>query len=209
MDLHAVRAGRYGLRRGVPELPDHTGQFLGGELPRNRGHLHAGRGEHLLLGADRGRGHRLPVVRGVVRVGHPPDVHQLDEQRSVADMHRVGDLPPALDVLGGVHAGGVQVALAVLRGLRALGDDQTQARALPVVLGHQLGRGSVRQRSATGHRGHRQSVRKFDPAQGERLPEGGGRGHDGSSFAWFGVRRSTPGAFSTAACQNGSEPDRL
>ncbi len=44
-------------------------------------------------------------------------------------VHRVGDPAPARDLLGGVDAGGVEVALAHRAGLRALGDDEGRADA--------------------------------------------------------------------------------
>ena len=100
--------------------------IVSAQLTRHRGLLRARWSEHVLLGRDRRRAHGLAVVRGIVRVRHPADVHQLDEQGSAACMHRVGDPSPSLDVFGSVDAGGVQVALAVLGRLCALGDDQPE-----------------------------------------------------------------------------------
>ena len=54
----------------------------------------------------------------VVRVRDPAGVHQLGDDHAAAGVHGVGDQAPAGDLLVGVEAGHVEVALADLRWAR-------------------------------------------------------------------------------------------
>ena len=66
------------------------------------------------------------------------DVPELGGHQPTGLVDGIGDAAPARHLLGGVDAGGVHVALALGRDLRALADDQSGAGALDVVLPHQV-----------------------------------------------------------------------
>ena len=83
-------------------------------------------------------------MRGVRRVRDPPDVHQLDDDPSTLGMDGIGHLAPSIDVLAGVGARRQQIALPVVAGLGALGDDQRHRGALRVVLDVHRRRHAVR-----------------------------------------------------------------
>ena len=84
------------------------------------------------------------------------DMPELQEDPPALGVHGVGDLAPAVDLRLGVDAGRVLIALALLRDLGGLGDEQAGRRALAVVrggeiAGHQPGAGAVaRQRRHHG-----------------------------------------------------------
>jgi hypothetical protein len=100
------------------------------------------------------------VVRRVVRVGHAPGVHELDEETATLAMDGVGDRPPARHMGVGVDAGGGEVALPIVRGVRARGGDLADAGALRVVGGRgRLGR-AVHLGTRTGHGCHDQAIRQ-------------------------------------------------
>ena len=63
-----------------------------------------------------------------------PDVHELDDDESAVVVHRIGDATPTRDVIVAVDARRERIALSVVGGLGALGDDERHRRALRVVL---------------------------------------------------------------------------
>jgi hypothetical protein len=177
VDLHPVGTGRDGSGGGAAEILHRLADLGSGQCARHRCGLRAGGGDHVLACGDGRRRHGQAVVRGVVRVADPADVHELDEQVAAAGVHGVGDGAPSRDVLGGVDAGGAEVALAVVGRLGALGDHQPERGALAVVLGGERTGGAVGERAVAGHGCQREAVRQVDAAEGERLPGRGGQGH--------------------------------
>jgi hypothetical protein len=61
-------------------------------------------------------------------------MHELDEEMPARLVNGCSDLAPSLDMRGGVDAGRVQIALAVLAGLRALGDQQAETGTLNIIV---------------------------------------------------------------------------
>ena len=72
-------------------------------------------------------------MRRVVGVRHTSRVHDLDEDMAALVMHSCGHLFPPRDMRGRVDTRRSEVALPVVRRLRAFGDDQPRRRraALP------------------------------------------------------------------------------
>ena len=113
--LDAVETGLDGQPGRLDVLLDDPGDLVDLEGAGHRVRLAALGGDHLVRGRERARRDRLDAVL-VVGVRDPAGVHQLHDDAAAARVDRVRDPAPALDLLGGVQAGGVQVALA-----RALG----------------------------------------------------------------------------------------
>ena len=91
-------------------------------------------------------------------------------------MHCVGHAPPPCDLLGAVDAGRIDIALALGADLRSLGDDQSRARALPVVLDREAG-GHLPGRSAvTGQRRHDDAVGKVELTDADGVEKGRAHG---------------------------------
>ena len=105
------------------------------------------------------------------------DVHELDDDPPTGIVDRIDDASPPGDLLVGVDAGRQHVALPVVGGLGALGDDERGRGALGVVLGVQLGGHALGCRAVTGHRRHREAVIEMDLSDGNGLPEAGCYGH--------------------------------
>lgn len=87
-------------------------------------------------------------------------------------MHFVSDSAPALDLLPGMDAGRIEIALAQRTDLGAFGHDQAGGGALAVVLGskrrgHLAGDGAVARQ-----RGHDHAVGKIQCAQAHRENKG-------------------------------------
>lgn len=143
-------------------------------------------------------------MRRVVGVRDATHVHELDEERAAPVVHGVGDHAPPRDVLVGVDARGVQVALTVVGGLSALGDEQAERCALSVVLSDERPGCAVRLRPIAGHRREREPMVELDPAEGERLPEGFGCHEVGPSSCDAGVVFASDQDRSRRAWENGS-----
>ncbi len=139
VDLDTVEAGLDRVAGGVRRTPrrGRGSRRSPGRGARRGRRWPVGR-DHLARRRDGAGGDGLEAVL-VVGVGDATDVHQLHDDLAAAGVHGVGDPAPALDLLGAVDAGGVQVALSDGAGLRALGDDQPGAGALAVV-GRRRGR---------------------------------------------------------------------
>ena len=187
VQLDAVEAGRDGALGGVDELGDDAGQLVGLERARLLVVLHAVGREDLALRGDR-RGGDGPRA-GDARVADAAGVHELGDDLPAAGVDGVGDQAPAGDLLVGVQARGVRVALADRRGLRALGDDQAGAGALGVVLGDEGRRGLARARAVARQGRHDEAV-----GQGQRpqLVRGEQVGHGVSSGAGAVARTTSP-----------------
>ena len=98
------------------------------------------------------------MMRRIVGMRHTSRVHELDEDMTALAMHGCRHFLPSRDMCGRVDAWRGEVALSVIRGLSAFGDDQADAGALRVIFGGQFSRRAVELRAATGHRGHDQTV---------------------------------------------------
>ena len=176
--LDAVETGLDRVAGGGDELLDDAGDLVGLERARGRHVDLAVGGDHLAVGGQGARGDGLEAAL-VVGVRDPADVHQLGDDVAASGVDGVGDLAPAGELLGGVEAGGVEVALADRAGLRALGDDQPGAGALAVVLGVEVaGDGALR--AVAGQGRHHEALRQLPAADDDRF-ECGGHGGDLSS----------------------------
>lgn len=80
MDLDRIRTGCGRTLGGVREILDGRGDVVDGERPWDRSELLAGRGVQAHARGDRRRRDRDAVMRRVVGMSHPPDVHQLDDR---------------------------------------------------------------------------------------------------------------------------------
>ena len=97
-------------------------------------------------------------------------------------MRGVVDSPPAARLFVGVDARRVDIALALLRNLRGLGDEQAGAGALPVIIHHQIvGRVGSRRGAIARQRRHHDAVGEMDVAEIVGLEQFFGvvRGHGG------------------------------
>jgi hypothetical protein len=163
VQLDPVQAGRDSALRGVDELRDDAGKLLGEQSPR------ALEGLHALLGVDlAGRCHRRRRNGLQTRdgdVADPARVHELGDDLAAAAVDRVRDQRPAGDVIVGVQARRVRVALTDGRRLRAFGDDQPGGRALAVVLRGQLGRGLAGAGAVARQRRHDEAVGELERTQ--------------------------------------------
>ena len=94
---------------------------------------------------------------------------ELDEDASAALMHAVGHLAPAGDLFLRIDAGRVLIALALLRDLAGLGDQQARGGALAVIfdcqrIGHQ-----ARDRAVAGQGRHDKAVGQRERTELEGL----------------------------------------
>ena len=105
-------------------------------------------------------------------VGNPAAVHDLGEDPAAFSVNCVGDLLPAGDLLRGDETGLTRVGPSGGAGVDALADDQSQGRALPVVLHNQRARDTVLAGAETGQRRHYQAVGQFKLAESQ-----GGKQH--------------------------------
>ena len=135
VQLDAVGAGGDRAAGGVDVLVADGGELVGLQRARRHVVLHAVGREDLAVVLDRRRGDRLLAV-GVDRVRDAAAVHELDEEPGVAGgVDGVGDLRPAGLLLVVVQARDVEVALADVGRMRALGDQDRGVGALGVVGG--------------------------------------------------------------------------
>src|SRR5262249_26289306 len=102
----------------------------------------------------------------------------LDEDASAAFMDAIGDLAPGLDLLLGIDAGGVLIALALLRDLARFGDQESCAGALAVIVDRERARHHAgRDRAVARQRRHHEAIGKRDRAELEGLKKFGWRAH--------------------------------
>src|SRR5688500_12450099 len=98
------------------------------------------------------------MVRGVVGVRHPADVHQLDEKMAASSVNPVDNAAPARDMLVGIKTRRIEVTLAVVGRLRPFGNEQSECCALPVIFGGQQAWRSVSLGTAASHGRHGKAV---------------------------------------------------
>jgi hypothetical protein len=87
----------------------------------DKGVVHEGLG----FRPDRGGGDWSRAVLLKVHVRDAADVPELKDYAPALGVYGVGDLAPAADLFRGIDAGGVLVALALLRDLGRLGDEDS------------------------------------------------------------------------------------
>ena len=139
VDLDAVQAGGHGPLRRRDDVGEGGLSLLGGQRVRHRvGHL-ALRRVRLALDRDRRR-RDDPVGAGDVGMRDPAAVHDLHDDAAATLVHGVGDAAPAGGLLVVHDAGLAGVGARLGAGVRALGDDQAHAGALPVVLDDEVAR---------------------------------------------------------------------
>lgn len=115
-------------------------------------------GESLgICATGRARNGRLPA-RLQRSVRDPPYVPQLHHELAALGVHGIGDPAPAPDLLAVVNARRIEVALAGLRNLRGLRNDQSGAGALFVVGRHQVGGYLTRAGAVPSQRCHDDSI---------------------------------------------------
>ena len=174
VDLDAVETGGQRILGAALEILDDPRNFR--KLQRARlGDIGEGAvDKRLALGADRGRRHRLAAA-GLQRiVRDAADMPDLDEDAPAFFMHAVGDLAPACDLLLGIDAGRILIALALLRNLAGFGDQKARGGALAVIVDRQRARHHAgRHRAVAGQRRHHEAVRKRDRAKLEGLEQFG------------------------------------
>ncbi len=99
-----------------------------------------------------------------------PDLH---EDPAALGVDRIGHPAPAFDLLGGVDAGRVLIALRGVGDLRRLGDDEAGAGALAVIFGHQRGGHEAGTGAVAGEGRHHDAVLQGDVAEAVGLEERG------------------------------------
>lgn len=178
MQFDAVKTGLHGVARGGTVLAHDLCDLAHRQRTRCRC-LHEARraavfasDEHVhALGLEGRRRYRLAATQQA-RVAQAPNVPELREDAPAVGMHSVGHLAPARDLLGGVDAGRPRVALAERRHIRAFTDDETGARTLRVVRGHQfVGDIAGLARTRAGHWRHDDAVRQCQRAELQRLEQ--------------------------------------
>ena len=161
MEFHAVEARRDRQLRCPAILFDDSGDFLrlqgAGCLER----FFPAEGVDLPGDGDGRRCDGQGVVRQQRRVGHPPGVHELDEDAAPGSVDGIGHFPPARRLLFRVQAGRVSVPTPHRAGVRSLGDDEARRGSLRVVSDHPLGRDTALTGPDAGHGRHDDAVGQF------------------------------------------------
>ena len=161
MEFHAVEARRDRQLRRPAILFDDGGDFFrlqgAGRLER----LFPAEGVNLPGDGDGRRCDGQGVVRQQRRVGHPPGVHELDEDAAPGGVDGIGHFPPARRLLLRVQAGRVSVPTPHRAGVRPLGDDEARRGPLRVVADHPLGRDTALAGPDAGHGRHDDAVGQF------------------------------------------------
>ena len=176
VDLHQVEPGVAGVAGRAAVVLQQPRHLLEPQRPRG-GAGHAGRpavlaahGGPVAVGHGARRHRQLAVEERLVR--DAADVPELCGHQPARGVDGVGDPAPARDLLVAVDAGGVHVALALGADLGALGDDQSRARPLHVVLLHQVVRhvaGDARAHPGQGR--HQDAVGQAHGAEGHGVEE--------------------------------------
>ena len=185
VDQIAVRAVHlHAVEPGGERVP--CGMRIIVEQPRNLRRLERARGLEILLAiirvrlasrrGRRGR-HRLPADhRGMHLPAHMPHLHHDPPARGV---DRIGDELPVRDLFVSPQPRRERPAEAFAADARRLGDDQTRAGPLRVIVGHQGGRYRILRRAPAGERGHQDAARAGDRPEPDGIEQAG---HEGGSF---------------------------
>ena len=194
VDLHRVEAGLNRTAGRVGELAHDVADLLLAQLMRHGGVDLAFGDAHGLRCRHRAGAHDAPGARDL-GVGDAPAVHDLQGDRPALGVHGIGDAAPPGDVLGRLDARLPVPGAPFADRPRALGDDHAGARALAVVLDHEVVGGAVLLGPQSGQRRHDDAVRRLNRTEADRSEQGVGRvlgglgAHGGSPFSG-GLRAS-------------------
>lgn len=164
MHLDAVKASFDRVGGGLAESLDDAGDLV--QLQRTRlGHVgktvvHKGLG---LRPNGRWRDRGDPAVK--IDMADTADMPKLNEDTSALGMDSIGHCAPASDLLGRVEAGRVLITLSLLRNLRRLGDDESGAGPLRVIVRGEVARHETRAGTVPRQRCHDDAVRKCEAAK--------------------------------------------
>ena len=172
MDLDAVRTSFDGAPGSIGKLLHGLLHFGMAQRAWFRRGLHASRREHRLFGGNRGRPHRLAVMRSVVGVRNAARMHELDEEMTAGLVHGIRHLPPALDMGIGVDAGCGGVALSVVGRLRSLGNQKAKRCPLRVVFCCEVTGSAIGLGAAARHRRQAKAVGQVELSDGHGGPQG-------------------------------------
>src|SRR5690606_29155167 len=106
VDFHAVEARFLGILGALAVGLDDAGYLLGLQCARSLVTLHRPHQAHMPGGLD-GAGRDRQLAVEVDRVGDAPHMPELQHDLAALGMHGIGDLLPALHLLGGPDAGRV------------------------------------------------------------------------------------------------------
>ena len=181
MDFDAVESRLHRVDRALAELLDDAGDLVRLESPGRRGRLEALQGEGVDVPANRRRGHGGLAVRLEAGMGDTADVPELQGDPTAAIVDGLGDLPPPLDFFGSEDPGREGRAGSLDRDLGRLGQDQSGAGALRVVLDHGGRRHALEPGAGPRHGRHHDPVSELDRAELDGLEEGVARGRHEAS----------------------------
>jgi len=168
MHLDTVEARRQRILRGL-RVGGHQPRQLGGiQRARRDKVFHALPGEGLPGRLDRRRRDRQLAVRLQVGMRNPAHVPQLQGDLAAGAMHGLGHPLPAGDLRLAMDARRARIAVRLGTDRRRLGEDQTGAGALPVILGHQRRGHVARPRAIARQRRHHDAVSQLDGAEAGR-----------------------------------------
>ena len=175
--LDAVESGGLGATRRVGVVGDDARQFV--RLKRTRhacldtlaAAIRVAHADIALRLHRHARDRRLAV--GLVRdMAHAADMPKLEKDAPARRVHAVGDELPASDLLVGVDARSVRIALAFRRDLRGFADEKPEGCPLRIVLGLEFARNVARRlRALAGERRHEDAVRAVEVAQADRVEQ--------------------------------------
>ena len=123
VDLDAVETGFLGEAGALDVFGDDAGDFFDVQGAGDDVVSHLLAGPELALRLDGGRGDGEFTVRLVVGVRNAADMPELQENAAALGVHGGGDLLPTRDLLVGIDAWGIRVAMAAGRDRGGLSDD--------------------------------------------------------------------------------------
>ena len=173
MNLDPIEPGRPGVLGRLAEPRHDAGQLVIGQRAGHDIRLLALRRVHLVvLDGQRARRHRLATAVEQ-RMASAPAVPELEHDPPPRGVHVIGHALPPRDLRLVVDTRLVPEGGASLHCHGGLGDDETRAGPLTVVLGHERA-GDVPAVGATAsERGHEDAVRRLDGADVKGLEKRG------------------------------------
>ena len=186
VDFDAVKAGGLGVHRGVAEARNDAGQLVVAQLARDLVGFLTLRGVRLVvLDPQRARCHGLGAVVEE-RVAGAAAMPELQEDPAALGVDGIGDFFPTRHLGRGVDAGFPSAEGRIaLNHHGGLGDKQSGAGALGIILRHDLGRHVLGIRPAARERRHQDAVGERQGAEFDRSEE---RivGHEETGDGWGG-----------------------
>jgi hypothetical protein len=134
VNLNAVESGRVGVFGSLAEVFYHRFHFASFERARGRNFFLAvsREGFHIFRLHGRRSYGQLAILEE--RVGNGAYVPKLNENAPTRGVHGIGHFFPACYLVFAINTGCIDVAHALLRNLRALGDEQARRGALHIIL---------------------------------------------------------------------------